>query len=438
MTERTSRRHFLKTAIVASSAPLILRSGLLGAEAPSKVMRVASIGTGRMGLADMKNALGAGIKAGANARVVAVCDCDSKRATHAAEIVRKFNSERNLTHGVEIYGDYRTLLARTDIDAVTISTPDHTHAIIAIEAAKAGKHIYIQKPLTYTVAEGRKLVEAVRRHNVILQTGSQQRSSIYFRQVCTIVRNGWLGKLKSIEVRVPTDKGRANFVAMPVPANLNYDMWSGPAPMIDYTESGIHPQNSFSRPGWLQRERYCRGMITGWGAHMYDIAQWGIGNDTELGPIAVSCKGEFPDRGVFDVHVGYSGTAGYVNGVNVVSSNGSAGVKFIMEGGWAYCARDKMDCSNQELLRRKPTESEVSLYKSTDHMLDFLTSARNGTDPICPVEVGHRTNTVCVLHHISMKLGGRALKWDPVAETILNDPEATAMLDLPARQPWTL
>lgn len=434
----SSRRRFLKTIIAAGSAPLILRSGLLGAEAPSRIMRIGSIGTGRMGLGDMKNAMGAGTKAGANARVVAVCDCDSNRANHAAGTVREFHALRDETSDVVVYDDYRTLLARTDIDAVTISTPDHTHAIIAVAAAKAGKHIYIQKPLTYTVAEGRKLVEAVRRHGVVLQTGSQQRSSIYFRQICSIVRNGWLGKLKSIEVKVPTDKGRADFVAMPVPENLNYDMWIGPAPMVDYTERGIHPQKGFSRPGWLQRERYCRGMITGWGAHMYDIAQWGIGNDTELGPIAVSCKGEFPDRGGFDVHVGYSGTAEYANGVNVVSSNGSAGVKFIMEDGWAYCARGKMDCSNKELLRRKPTDSEVRLYESSDHMLDFLTSAHNGTDPVCPVEVGHRSNTVCVLHHISMKLGGRTLKWDPVSETILDDPAATAMLDLPSRKPWSL
>lgn len=433
----SSRRRFLKTAALAGSAPLILRSGLLGAEAPSKVMRIASIGTGRMGLGDMKNAMGSGLKA--SARVVAVCDVDAKRAARGAAEVRKFYEGRDmLVDKVDEYQDFRELLARDDIDAVTISTPDHTHANIAVEAAKQGKHIYLQKPLTYTVGEGRKLVEAVRKHKVVLQTGSQQRSSVYFRQICTIVRNGWLGKLQTIEVEVPTDRGRADFVKMPVPENLDYDLWLGPAPMVDYTESGVHPQNGFSRPGWLQRERYCRGMITGWGAHMYDIAQWGAGTDVDSGPTSVSSKGEFPDRGLFDVHVGYSGTAEYANGVKLVSRNGSAGVKFLMEDGWAYCNRGKMDCSEKELLRRKPKDGEVTLYESSSHMLDFLESAREGSDPVCPVEVGHRSNTVCVLHHISMKLEGRTLKWDPKTETILDDPEATAMLDLPAREPWSL
>ena len=401
------------------------------------MMRVASIGTGRMGHGDMKNAIGAGLKA--NARLVAVCDVDTKRAANAGKEAKQAYDSRDIAIGkIDEYQDFRELLERDDIDAVTISTPDHTHAIIAVAAAKAGKHIYLQKPLTHTVGEGKKLVEAVRANKVVLQTGSQQRSSVYFRQICTIVRNGWLGKLKTIEVEVPTDGGRAEFKEMPVPENLDYDMWLGPAPEVPYTEAGVHPQKGFSRPGWLQRERYCRGMITGWGAHMYDIAQWGIGCDTDSGPTTVSSKGDFPDRGLFDVHVGYSGTAEYADGVTLVSRNGNPGVKFIMEDGWAYCSRGKMDCSDKELLRRRPTDAEVKLYESSDHMLDFLTAARAGKDPIAPVEVGHRSNTVCVLHHISMKLGGRTLKWDPETETILDDPEAAGMLDFPAREPWTL
>ncbi len=434
-----SRRRFLKTAAIAGTAPLVLRPGLLGAEAPSKVLRIASIGTGRMGTADMKNAMGAGLKPAANARVVAVCDVDSKRAARAAAEVRAFAGSHGQPAGeVGVHTDFRELLAREDIDAVTISTPDHSHAVIAVAAANAGKHIYLQKPLTHTVSEGRKLVEAVRRNGVVLQTGSQQRSSIYFRQVCSIVRNQWLGKLKSVEVEVPTDKGRADFVAMPVPANLDYDLWLGPAPLADYTEARVHPQDGYSRPGWLQVERYCRGMITGWGAHMYDIAQWAIGCDADSGPVRVSAEGEFPDRGVFDVHVGYSGTAEYANGVTLHSRNGKPGVKFQMEDGWAYCARGEFQCSDRELLRRRPTDNEVRLYSSSDHMLDFLVAARKGTDPASPVEVGHRSNTVCVLHHISMKLGGRPLRWDPQAEKILDDPEASAMLDLPARERWAI
>lgn len=433
-----SRRRFLQGSLI-TAAPLILPARMFGASAPNEQMRIASIGTGRMGRGDMGNAMGAGLKPQANARVVAVCDVDSKRCTNARKAVEKFyRNSKAPAEEVKEYSDFRELLERDDIDAVTISTPDHWHALIAIAAAKAGKHIYLQKPLTYTVAEGQKLVEAVRKNGVTLQTGSQQRSSIYFRQICTIIRNDWLGKLQRIEVEVPTDKGRGNPEAMPVPANLDYNLWLGPAMEEAYTLDRVHPQNGLSRPGWLQIERYCRGMITGWGAHMYDIAQWAMGTDKDSGPVAVSAKGDFPDRGLFDVHVGYQGEAEYANGVKMVSSNGKPGVRFICEDGTAYCARGSFKCSQKELLRRKPTDGEVTLYESSNHMLDFLTSARVGKDPICPVEVGHRSNTVCVLHHISMKLGGRPLKWDPKSEQIIGDKEASAMLSIPFREPWSI
>jgi predicted dehydrogenase len=410
---------------------------MLGADAPGNVMRIASIGTGRMGLGDMKNAMGAGLKA--NARVVAVCDVDSKRAAHARRTVEDFYKGRKVANDeVKAYTDFRELLERKDIDAVTISTPDHWHALLAIAAAKAGKHIYIQKPFTYTITEGQKLVEAVRANKITLQTGSQQRSSVYFRQVCSIIRNNWMGKLKTIEVGIPTDGGTGKNVPMDVPPNLNYDLWLGPAAMEPYTEHRVHPQQGYGRPGWLQIERYCRGMITGWGAHMYDIAQWGNGSDVDSAPVEITAKGEFPERGLFDVHVGYSGSAKYANGVELTSRNGSAGVKFITEDGWAYCSRGGFKCSNQELLRRQPADGEVKLYESKDHMLDFLSSARAGQDPVCPAEVGHRSNTVCVLHHISMKLGGRTIKWDPKAEKVIGDPEAQSMCGIPFRKPWTL
>ncbi|MGA0845399.1 MAG: Gfo/Idh/MocA family protein [Luteolibacter sp.] len=408
-----SRRLFIKHASAAALAPLILRSGLLGAEAPSKQFRIGAIGTGRMGRGDISNALAAGLKA--NASVVAVCDVDRKRAKSAAEMIGKFRSERKLPPiEIQIYHDCRELLAREDIDGVTISTPDHSHAWIATAAADAGKAIYLQKPLTYTIPEGQELVKAVRRNKVTLQTGTQQRSSIYFRQVCNIVRNQWLGKLVAVEVEIPSDSGVVPFTKMPVPDHLDYTAWLQPAAAVDYTEAGVHPQHDFSRPGWLQRAPFCHGMVTGWGAHMFDIAQWGIGCDADSGPVEVTCNGEFPDRGIFDVHVGFQGSARYANGVMLSSKNGNPGVKFIMEDGWAYCNRGKMDCSNKELLRRKPTSSEVQLAESRDHMLDFLTAAREGRDPVAPVEVGHRSNSLCILHHISMKLGGRTLQWDPV------------------------
>ncbi len=201
----------------------------------------------------------------------------------------------------------------------------------------------------------------------------------------------------------------------------------------------MHPQQGYGRPGWLQVERHCRGMITGWGAHTYDIAQWGMGNDAESGPVEIRAKGEFPDRGLFNVHVDYDGEAHYANGVRMTSRPGENGsTRFITESGWAYCDRGKMECSDPELLRRKPVDGEVELYESRSHMGDFIASARTGKDPSCPVEVGHRSNSVCVLHHISMKLDGRVIKWDPETETVVGDAEVSAMLHTPTREAWTL
>lgn len=402
-------------------------------------MRLAQVGCGRMGRGDMTNAMGRGWGDTLNARVVACCDVDSGRAAAAAQKVEKFYQNKGESKvDVSIYSDYRELLQRDDIDGWIISTPENWHALIGVAAAAAGKHMYIQKPLTYSIPEGQALVDAVRKHKVVLQTGSQQRSSIYFSQICSIIRNEWLGKLKKIEVEVPTDKGRADGEPTPPPETFDYDRWLGPCPKVPYIESRVHPQQGFSRPGWLQVQRHCLGMITGWGSHMYDIAQWANATDTDSGPTSIQATGEFPDRGHFDVHVGYSGEAHYANGVVMTSGNGRPGVKFITEDGWAYCSRGKMDCSDKELLRRKPTADEVQLYSSQDHMADFLQSAREGRDQAAPVEVGHRSNSVCVLHHLSMKLGGRKLNWDPVSEQIIGDPEANAMLQVPMREPYTL
>jgi myo-inositol 2-dehydrogenase / D-chiro-inositol 1-dehydrogenase len=423
----------------ASAAPLILPFPLLGCGSRNGTLQLGMIGTGRMGSGDMANAMSQGLKPEAGARMVAVCDVDDKRSALARGKVEKFYAEQGQAAApVSVYADFRELLARRDIDAVVISTPDHWHGPIAIAAAKARKHIYLQKPLTYTIPEGRELVAAVRKHRVVFQTGSQQRSSVYFRQVCTITRNGWIGDIERVEVGIPTDSGTADATPMPLPPNLHYNMWLGPAPEAPYTEARVHPQNSKSRPGWLQVERYCLGMITGWGAHMYDIAQWGLGTDADSGPVEIRCTGEFPDRGLFDVHTAFEGEARYANGVQVVSRNGTAGVKFIGKNGWAYCNRGKFECSDPLLLRRKPADGEVKLYESKDHMLDFLVAARQRRDPVCPVEVGHRSNTVCVLHHISMKLGGRAIKWDPKTESITGDPEASARLTVPMRENWSV
>lgn len=422
------RREFLKSALATIAIPIIVPSRVFGADAPSRKLNLACIGVGRMGFDDMRQAL----NSGPDTRIVAVCDADLNRAASAAREVDRFYGTKDQ---VRTYQDYRELLARSDIDGVIIATPDHQHAVIAVAAANARKDIYLEKPLTYSIAEGRRLVAAVRKNNVILQTGSMQRSSLYFRTTCELVRNGRIGKLQGIEAVIPIDKGKGSAAEMPVPKNLDYKTWLGSMPDAPYAEDRVHPQKDRSRPGWLQIEQYSRGMITSWGAHVFDIAQWGLGTDTDSGPIEVEAKGEFPDRGLFNVHTGFKGEALYSNGVKMTSRPGSPGTKFIGSEGWIWVERGKFDAHDRNIFREKPGEKDVHLYESKSHMGDFLNAMRTRKDPICPVEVGHRSNTVCVLHHIAMKLG-RKLRWSPQDEKFLQDDEANEMLDYPHRKGW--
>ena len=433
------RRSFLNSSLAIGAGLAVLPSRSWSQTKKNGTLQLAQIGCGRMGLGDMQNAMNLGMKEDLNARIIACCDVDADRATAGAVKAKHFYQDKGESKvEIKTCTDYRELLQRKDIDGFICSTPENWHALIGIAGAEAGKHMYIQKPLTYSIPEGQALVKAVRKNGVVLQVGSQQRSDIRFRQVCTIIRNNWLGKLTKIEVQVPTDRGEAHGEPSKPPANLNYDMWLGPCPEMPYIEERVHPQEGYDRPGWLQVERFCLGMITGWGSHMYDIAQWANGTDTDSGPVEIQAEGEFPDRGLFNVHVGYEGDARYANGVEMSSRNGKAGVKFITEDGWAYCSRGKMECSDKTLLRRQPGEDEVQLYTSQNHMGDFLRSAREGSDPVCPVEVGHRSNTVCVLHHVSMKLGGRKLNWDPVKEIVVDDDEANALIQVSMREPYAL
>jgi predicted dehydrogenase len=425
-----SRKNFLAASAGIAAAPLILPSGVYGAE---QTLKIGLIGCGRMGRGNIRSVQGRGDKE--NVLIAALSDVDIRRANNLKKELEQKYSEQGKTVDIQVYQDFRELIATSGVDGVVIATPDHQHAVNAIAAAEAKKDIYLQKPLTYSVVEGQKLVAAVRRNNVILQVGAQQRSSVYFRKPCELVRNGALGKIHTIEVEVPTDKGTGDPAQSPVPETLDYDMWLGPTPVQPYAERRVHPQHDLSRPGWLQIEAYCRGMITGWGAHMYDVAQWGLGMDGS-GPVEISAAGEFPKRGLFDVHVAYQGEATYANGAKVVSRNGKPGVKFIGEEGWIRCWRGGFEAHDREIFRQEVPEGGVKLYESKHHEADWLQAMRSRKDPISTVEIGHRSNTVCVLHHISMKLNGRKLKWDPVKEQIIGDPEASAMLDFEHRKPW--
>jgi predicted dehydrogenase len=438
-----SRRSFLKTSAASAASvgvPTIVASSVFGKDAPGNTLRIGCIGTGRMGHGDMKACLQSGLAADINAHIVAVCDLDRQRAEHAkTESERSYAKQRTgrSQPTIEVFDDYRELLSRDDIDGVTISTPDHWHALVAIAAAESGKDIYLQKPLTYTIAEGQKLVQAVRNNNVVLQTGSQQRSDRRFHQACELVRNGRVGKLLRIHVRLPTDKGIGETKLMPVPEQLNYDMWLGPTPRQPYTEHRVHPQADFSRPGWLQIEPYCRGMITGWGAHMFDTAQWGNGSD-DSGPVEMEARGEFPDRGLFNVHTNFRAQGRYADGVELLASSGSpAGVTFEGDAGSISVTRSSIKADPAEILDQKIGEDELHLYQSDNHMRNFLQCIKTRKDPICPVEVGHRSNSVCVITHLAMKLG-RKLRWDPADERFIDDDAANKMLDYDHRKPWTV
>jgi predicted dehydrogenase len=224
---------------------------------------------------------------------------------------------------------------------------------------------------------------------------------------------------------------------MEVPSNFDFEMWLGPTPLADYTEHRVHPQADFSRPGWLQIEPYCRGMITGWGSHMFDIAQWGHGS-SDTGPIEMEATGKFPDRGLFNVHTTFQATGRYGDGVKLVIESGDpAGVTFEGDAGWLSVGRGHLKAERPELLHERIGAEETHLYVSRNHMANFLQCMRSRQDPICPVEVGHRSNSICVITHLAMKLG-RRLNWDPQAEQFIDDDQANTLLDYEYRQPWTL
>jgi hypothetical protein len=254
---------------------------------------------------------------------------------------------------------------------------------------------------------------------------------------CELTRNQRIGKLHTIHVWLPEDHGTGNPQLMPVPVNLDYNFWLGPKPQAPFTEDRVHPQRSYSRPGWLQIEQYCLGMITGWGSHMNDIAQWGNNTDN-TGPIEIEAKAEFPNRGLFDVHTTFRAEAMYANGVRLIMETGDpAGVRFEGDQGWVFVKRGAIQASDREILRQKIQENEIKLYHSSNHMKNFLECMHNRKDPVAPVEVGHRSNTICVLTHIAMKLG-RKLRWNPQAERFIKDDEANRLLDYPHRKPWTV
>ena len=434
---RSSRRTFLKTTAVATAAPFILPSHVWSADTkPNERITLGLIGAGTQGRGLMGGFLGR-----QDTQTVAVCDVDTSRREHARKQVEDHYSKKTDAgfKGCEAYNDFRDLLKRKDIDAVIIATPDHWHALIAIAAAKAGKDIYCEKPLCQSIHEARAMVKAVRKNNRIFQTGSMQRSSKEFRVGCELVRNGIIGKVTRVEVGIG---GPGKPCDLPTEADepgLDWDMWLGPAPARGY-HSELSPRGVHKHfPNWRNYREYGGGMVTDWGAHHFDIAQWGLGMD-ESGPTEI-----IPAENPKATH-GVRFT--YANGVEVLHTNrggvwffGSAGKVFVDRGklelwlGDMQKAKEAKECD--AIAKEFLADATIRLYESKDHKADFLASVKSRKPPICDVETGARTVSVCHLVNLAY-YHGQKLKWDPLTEQFVEGTGNAAWLDVPHRKPWAV
>lgn len=448
------RRTFITNSVTAAAGtfiiPTIVPSSVIGKNPPSDRINIGWIGCGRQGRGDVIQVMGFD-----TAMVTAVSDVDSNRMILGKQFVDGFYTKKtgnDTFSNAKTFADYKDMLLDRSIDAVLITTPDHWHSQPGIEAALAGKDIYLEKPTSLTITEGRLLSDIVRRRNIILQVGTQQRSSFQWRLAAELVRNGRIGKLHTVKIGLPGDPAGPAAPEMPIPKNLNYDMWLGSTPEVYYTEIRVHPQNDFGRPGWLRCEQFGAGMITGWGQHHFDSAAWGM--DTELtGPVSVEAVAQFPKSGLWDVHGDFMSIAEYKNGITqITSGNYPNGVRYEGTEGWIFVSRGSyratesdpiteaqeskaLDASDPKLLSSEIGPNEIHLYESTSQPGNWLECIKSRKEPISPVEIGHRTCSVCLVTHIAMKLG-RKLYWDPDKERFINDDEANSMLSRPQRAPY--
>jgi predicted dehydrogenase len=419
-----SRRLFLRGLSAGLALPTVIPSSVLGAAAPSKKITVGFIGTGSHGT-DWN--LPPYLRQ-ADARVIMVCDVDGYRVRKAKAMIDAHydNEDCALTK------DFREVLARKDIDAVMISTPDHWHTIISLMAARAGKDVQCEKP-TLCIHEGKVLAKEIRRLGKVFQTSTEDRSIPQYHRMAELVRNGRIGKLQTIEVVLPKQPNvPGDATPQPVPAELDYDMWLGPAPHAPYNKDRVH--FNFR---WIWD--YSGGIICDWGTHLFDTAQWA--NNTEhSGPVEIEGTGTHWDGGLYDTVKDYDVTYRYANGVVMTCKPGNPSIKFVGTEGWVGNTgwRGPLQASSDKILNSVIEPNELHLYTNPkgEHD-DFLKCVRSRKDPYFPVEIGHRVATVCHLANIAIKIG-RKLKWNPVKEEFVNDPNANNLLDRPRRAPWTL
>jgi hypothetical protein len=386
------------------------------------------------------------------ARVVAVCDVHETQRLNGKRVVDTFYSNRDCA----AYGDFRELLARRDIDAVIVTTPDHWHPLVGLEAVRQGKHMYYEKPMGWSLRAAQAVRTAVQKSSVVFQFGTQQRSGGNFRFACELVRNGKIGRLKTILVGVPGSIPFPTQPPEPVPRELDYEMWLGPAPMKPYCFERCRPYTSRPNEPWTRNystwyhiSDYCIGFIGNWGIHHLDIAQWG--NGTELtGPVEVEGTGVFPREGLADCALTWQVENLFANGVTLVHMDDETskkhplqaaghghGIMFLGSEGWIHVDRQGLDAQPKSLLKTKLNQNDVRLFKSDNHHANFIAAVKGQDKPAAPIDVAVRSDTLCWLDQIAIKLN-RRLRWDPATEAFVGDDEANQMLDRPMRAPWKL
>jgi predicted dehydrogenase len=432
---RTTRRSFLarsSAAAAALAAPAIVPARVLGSRSPGNRVSVGLIGMGRQ----MRKPNLPQFLALPDVQVVAVCDVDSWRleeGRRAVEAHYAAQAGRGDFAGVGAHRDFREVLSRADVDAVMIATPDHWHVPIGIEAAKAGKHVSIEKPLSISVAEGRALCDAVARAGVVSRTDSEFRSLRPFARAVELVRNGRIGKLVTIRTGVPVDTPAVPPQPdMAVPPELDYAKWLGPAPFSPYTEKRVHARHDVaSRPNWMRISDYADGMIANWGTHLNDIAQWANGTETS-GPVEVEAEGEFT-RGLWNTVLRFEARYRYANGVSLVCRSDTPYIRFEGEEGWIRVDYPgTLSAEPASVLDSVVGPGELRLAEQLEDKADFVGAIREGRTTLEPVEVGHRTVSICQIGLIAMQVGGK-LRWDPERERFLDDNAANARLARPQR-----
>lgn len=426
------RRDFLKLTSLATGAiavPTLVPSRVFGQDAPSKQVTFGFVGVGGMGNSNVDRVLKLRSR---GTRILAVCDVDRfHRETTAARI-----NQAQGTTDVAAVGDFRELTRRPDIDAVVVATPDHWHALTAIDAIRHGKDVFVEKPLTYSIREGQVLVAELRKHQRVGQTGTMQRSDKSFLYSAELIRNNRLGKLERIEVLLPANNKYvgATWEPMPAPDGLDYNFWLGPAPWAPFNRQRTHYQFRYILD-------YAGGQTTNWGAHYFDIAQWALGMD-DSGPVEVEGCGEFPTSGLFTAPTRLDFTVRYASGVPMHVRTRTDGVYdgnilFYGEKGWLDVSRSKLNASSPEFLKQTFGDGDVRLEKSTDHMGNFLDCMHSRKKPVSDLGIGHRTTTICNIGNIAMTLR-RKLHWDPVQEEFKDDIQANRMRERTMRGPWSL